>query len=509
MMLAARRPVGTPRFAQRIQQLDMKRLSLGLLICVSALPLAAVTWPIGVSANGRYFQDAAGQPFFMSFDTAHAIIGEVATSGYAAYLSSRQGYKFNGVQIFGSTLRASSAGAAKDGTLPFTVGSGPSSYVFGTNGANLNNAYWSKIDSFVSQAAADGLIVALNPLPGQYYDCNNGGSSCEDSGSASSFANNGATAVYQLGAAFGTRYKNSPNLMWYLGDDCGSNTTQWCNLSLQKQFLQGILSTDPNHLAMFENNYFRSYSNQVNSSGFGSLLKSDLVYSYYETYDYASQAYGSSPTVPCFLGESNYEGGNNTGSLSSNANAWILRMQNWWTVTSGCMGTTWGNESVNHNDSGYPASLNTTATAEVVNLPNLLAQYKWWNLVPDSGHAVVTSGYGTSNPSNENLYTATYATTAWIADGSLAITYTPVAHTLTVAMSKFAGPVTPRWYDPSNGTFTAIGSSALSNSGTKTFSTPGNNHDGNSDWVLVLDATAGGTSPVTVLPPSLQVAHVQ
>lgn len=489
----------------------MKKIILGLLIFSCSFPLAAVTWPI--KANGRYFVDSSSPPvpFLLNCDADHSIVGLVATSGYSTYLSNRQGYKFNCTQIFGSTLRGAPSGGAQDNTLPFTSGSAPTNYVFGTNGANANNAYWSKIDSFVSQAAADGLVVMLDPLPAQYYDCNVS-SACAEPGAGPAFANNGATAVKQLGAYFGNRYKNSPNIIWYIGDDCqisGSTNAINCNLSLENDFIQGILSADPNHLITFEGDYFRSYTNQFNSANFSSSVNMDAVYTYYETYDYASQAYASSPTTPCFLNEANYEGGNNTGALSSNTNALILRMQNWWTVTSGCPGTVWGNESVNHNDSGYPTSLNTTATAEVINLPNLLAQYQWWNLVPDSGHAIVTSGYGAANPNNENFFTATYATTAWITDGSLSLTYTPVKTTLTVAMSKFARPATARWYDPSNGSFTAISGSPISNAGSHSFPTPGSNHDGNPDWVLVLDATTGAVT-TTVLPPTgLQVTRVQ
>jgi hypothetical protein len=466
----------------------MKKLLLALLICAFALPLGAVTWPIKMSANGRYFVDANGVPFLMSFDTDHAIIGKVPTSGYQAYLDNRKAKGFNGINIFGSTIRGYSSGAANDGTPPFTVGSGPSGYVIGANAANLNNAYWSKVDALVTAAAADGLVVLLCPLPAQYYD--------------GMFNNNGATAVFQLGAALGTRYKNHPNLIWHIGNDCNT-----CNLSLQQSFLDGILSTDPNHLTSFQYNAERSYTNQANSSNFASKFNADFIYSYYESYDYALHAYQSSPTIPCFLGEADYEGGNNTGQLSSNTNHLILRMEDWWTVTSGCPGYVWGNESVNHNDGGYPASMDTKSTSEVINLPNILGQYKWWNLVPDAAHAVVTAGYGSANPNNRNLYTATYATTAWITDGSLSVTYTPVGNNLVVAMSKFAGSVTAKWFDPSTGTSTTISGSPFAASGTHTFATPGKNADGDPDWVLVLEAGSQVTKgPV---PPVLQITGIK
>ncbi|HMD31912.1 MAG TPA: putative collagen-binding domain-containing protein, partial [Candidatus Acidoferrales bacterium] len=90
------------------------------------------------------------------------------------------------------------------------------------------------------------------------------------------------------------------------------------------------------------------------------------------------------------------------------------------------------------------------------------------------------------NGSNLNLTTATYCTTSWITNGSMALTYCPNAATLTVNLAEFSGPVTAQWYDPSNGVYTPISGSPFANSGTRQFTTPGNNHDGNADWVLVL-----------------------
>ena len=52
--------------------------------------------------------------------------------------------------------------------------------------------------------------------------------------------------------------------------------------------------------------------------------------------------------LPVFVGESNYEGGNNGGCLSSVANAFIVRQEAFYTMTSGGAGNIWGNESVNH-----------------------------------------------------------------------------------------------------------------------------------------------------------------
>jgi hypothetical protein len=53
-------------------------------------------------------------------------------------------------------------------------------------------------------------------------------------------------------------------------------------------------------------------------------------------------------------------------------------------------------------------------------------------------------------------------------------------------MTTLRGTVTARWFDPTNGTYSSIGS--FSNTGTQAFTTTGNNAAGDADWVLILEA---------------------
>ena len=81
-----------------------------------------------------------------------------------------------------------------------------------------------------------------------------------------------------------------------------------------------------------------------------------------------------------------------------------------------------------------------------------------------------------------------YATAARTEDGSLVLAYLPTQRTVTVDMARLSGPSKARWFDPSNGDYTIIPGSPLANTGSRTFTPPGKNHDGDGDWVLVLDA---------------------
>src|SRR6185369_11026826 len=86
-----------------------------------------------------------------------------------------------------------------------------------------------------------------------------------------------------------------------------------------------------------------------------------------------------------------------------------------------------------------------------------------------------------------------YLTAARTPDGALVMAYMPTRRTITVAMSGLGAAADASWYDPSDGTFTPF-----ANSGQRTFTPPGNNADGDGDWVLVLEAS--GLPPDTEAP---------
>jgi hypothetical protein len=56
---------------------------------------------------------------------------------------------------------------------------------------------------------------------------------------------------------------------------------------------------------------------------------------------------------------------------------------------------------------------------------------------------------------------------------------------VTIDMTKIAGRVRARWYDPTNATYSLIG--VFPNVGTHDFTPPATNAAGDGDWVLVLE----------------------
>jgi hypothetical protein len=137
--------------------------------------------------------------------------------------------------------------------------------------------------------------------------------------------------------------------------------------------------------------------------------------------------------------------------------------------------------------SGWQSHLKTTGMKQLIYFKNFFSSRRWYNLVPDQSHTLLTAGYGTYTPGG-NVSDSDYATAAKTVDGTLAVVYTPVRHTLTIALTNFNSPVIARWYDPTANTFAAIPGSPFPEIGTHNFTTPGNNSAGDGDWLLVLEA---------------------
>ena len=154
-------------------------------------------------------------------------------------------------------------------------------------------------------------------------------------------------------------------------------------------------------------------------------------------------------------------------------------------MTSGAAGQLFGNHYLMGFPAGWQQNLDTVGVVQFNYMKQLFDSVNWFNLVPDQNHLVVTSGYGkpsaTNFPINDN-----YVTTAASPDGTLAISYLPAGQTITVNLATFSGPVTARWFDPTNNTFAPAKGSPFNNNGAIQLAPGGNDSEGTSDWVLVL-----------------------
>jgi len=481
---------------KQIQKRNLMRFAALFLFCVVTIPtLASPTYPLKRSANNRYLVDQNNVPFLMMGDSPQSMMGSLTPAQMATYMADRKNHGFNTIYamaIVGDYIGGSVTGATQDGTPPFSSGSNENNYDFSTP----NPAYFAELDNMLNLAASNGLLVLLNPL-------DTGIGSNGNSWMLGARAN-GSTKMFNYGAYLGNRYKNFPNIIWHSGNDFQDWNTNSTDNNLVYQVMAGIASTDNVHLQTVELNFNFSYSTQ--DKLLAPLLDLNGIYTYGGIYDEAYQAYNASPTLPVYLDEANYEYENNTKGLSPwpggppqgapNATyTQVVRLQAWWTLTSGGVGQLYGSHYIWGFADGWQSNLDSPGAGQIQYINSFFNSIPWQNLVPDQTHKVVTSGYGTYNASGLNQLTNNYATTAWVPDGSLAVVYNPQGNALTVNLGVFSGQVTAQWYDPSGGTYSAISSSPLANSGTHTFSIPGNNHSGKPDWVLLLQTGIAASKP--------------
>jgi hypothetical protein len=388
----------------------------------------------------------------------------------ATYLANRQGHGFNilWVEGFCSDYIANCRSdlSTYDGIKPFTSGTDETNFDVSTP----NPAYWSRIDSYVNTAASYGIIILFDTW---------------ETGALMPLARtSGDTKMHDFGVFLGNRYKDVPNIIWITGNDFQTCRDPTDN-ALMQNLMAGIASADPNHLQTTELDFYASGS--LDDALLAQYTTLNGAYDYYCAYGETLAQYNQPSPMPVFFEEGYYEF--NPGFLGNNITALSLRTQAWWVALAGATaGQMWGSERIYPFSGSWQSYLDTTGVTEFGYLNSLLKSIKWYNLVPDQGHSIVTSGYGTLDASQFQpcINTNDYVTTSYLTDGTASVSYTPRSTTLTVDLSKFRGPVTAKWYDPTTGTSSTISGSPFANSGTQDFPTPGDNSEGDPDWVLLL-----------------------
>lgn len=425
-------------------------------------------YPLKVSANKRYLVDQNNTPFFWVGDSPWSIIAQGTNADIDQYLADRQQRGFNVILVnLLEHMFADHAPNNIDNVAPFT----------GTAFTSTpNDPYFTRADYLITQAGLKGMVVLLNPL---YlgYACGSEGWCAEVKNATS---NGNMTAMTNWGTYVGNRYKNFTNIVWLVGADVDPVAA---GVSTQlSAFATALHTADPNHL-ISEHNVRGQMAVDPWGASVPSWLTLNNTYTQWTTYTNAQTAYNHSPTMPFFVVESYYE--NEHGYTQT-----LLRSEAYWNALSGGSGYNFGNcplwglgsSTVSSFCSGvgtWQQQLSKQGSINMTYFAQLFTSLPWYNLIPDFNHTVLTSGFGTYGNTD-------YVTAALSSDGQTMIAYLPSIRTVTVDLSKMAGPVAARWYDPSNGMYTTINGSPFANTGTQQFTPPGNNNAGDSDWILVL-----------------------
>jgi hypothetical protein len=430
-------------------------------------PLPA--YPLKKSANGRYLVDSKVVPFLVAGDAPQALMVKLTQEDADLYFSNRVAHGFNAVWI-NLLCRPGTGGrkdgATYDGVLPFTATDDLSA---------PNEAYFARCDQMMSLAQKHGLLVILDPA--------------ETIDHLKILVANGPDKCRAFGRYLGQRYQRFPNLMWMSGNDFQG----WRDPKNDEAALavaKGIRETDPDHLQTVELNY--EVSGSLDDPSWEAVISLSCAYTYYPTYAQVFKEYNRPNFLPVIMIESDYE-------FEQRATPAVLRREEYWSLLAGATGQVYGSGPIWPFADNWKKTLDSTGAVQMAWIKALFEPRAWSNLVPDQQHKLVVAGYGTfdaaSHEGNHYVMTSDYVTAGRTPDGRLAIAYMPSLRPLKVDLSQLSGPVAARWYDPSRGTFSPVKGSPFPNSGQPYFIPPGNNADGDGDWLLVLE---------TSLPPAAQ-----
>jgi hypothetical protein len=456
----------------------------------------APTFPLEVSANGRYLVDQRGRPWRVQADAAWLMSSEATPEEVDQYLDTRQAQGFNSFYLMamvhpGGYKAAGHAPNNRDGDPPFAT---PGD--FSTAGATAaSERYWAWIDSIIDKAAQRGMVVML-----AYNYLGWGGG--EMGWYADIVAQRNRQVLHDWGEWIGTRYRDRGNIIWFgLGDFAPPAGSEGSLRTVE--IAQGIKDSGAPQPFMAEPNPPDEIPGE--HPDFGPIVDMNSFYGYGPdgvgtVYETARRAWGLTPIKPAWMQEGTYEFENNWGHFSGES--WDVRRGRYWSVLAGgTAGDGFGSKEV-WQWQNIPESLDTRGAVESSYAFALFRSMPWWELRPSgtdfgaAGIELVPSGGGTWGELD-------YITAAITEHGDWLLAYVPNTEqgprTFAVDLSMMAGPARARWFDPATGNYVAIGD-GYANRGTKVFTTPGKRDDDTDDWVLVLDV--GGPSPCGSITPA-------
>ena len=427
---------------------------------VSARTRTAEVFPLRVEAGKRYLVDASGDPFLLHGDTAWSLMAAASKADAELYLEDRRRKGFNTILVsLIEHLFAPDPPNNADGDPPFT-----------TSGdyRTPNEAYFAHADWVIQRAAEKGMLVLLVPS----YMGYNGG----DQGWYQEMLANGDARMRDYGRYLGQRYAAHDNILWTHGGDYDPPVR-----ALAREIALGIREFDPDALHTVHGapeTHILDYWDIATETWIGV----NNVYTFKEVFAPCLEEYERPGEMPFFLIESRYE-----GEHLPTGNDQRVRMEAYQARLSGASGSVFGNSPVWAFDgpplhpispSDWKLWLDSPGARSMPHVQDLFNAHSWWTLEPDPDNELLVGGLSSG---------LDRAVAARDAAGAFALAYMPSARTITLDLSKLAGPdVEARWYDPTTGQFSPVVGSPFPASGTRTFTPAGDNASGWDDWVLEL-----------------------
>ena len=459
-------------------------LLLLLVLVWAGTAEALPAFPVKSSADRRYLVDQNNVPVPIMGRTAWFVLS-LSVSDYRTFIDDTVAHGYNAIElhVLNHDPRGNHPPFNGNGDVPFLKRLDGTNWNGDLSGSapdftTSNPTYWNFVDAFLIYCESKGILVFLFPAYVGYQ----GG----DQGWMKEMVANGPTKMQSYGAWIATRYRNQKNLVWMMGGDMGTPPFPFdaAQTSVESALLTGLQSIAGRQSTLFSAEW-TTESIATDQTGFGPAMTLNGAYagSGYVSYQ-SRRAYRHSPVEPAFLLEEPYdEEGPDGNNVNDSATQPVRRFQ-WWGWLSATGGYISGNGYVWPFLATWTSHLDTQNTRDMARLNAFMGSLPWYQLAPsglNGMRTLITEGGGTIH---SNRYVAAAATP----DGALLVAYVPPAHTesIEVDMAAMNGPTRARWLDPTSATYTNIGI-GLANTGTRAFTTPGTNSDGETDWVLVLD----------------------
>lgn len=434
-------------------------------------------FPLSISANSRYVQQADGTPFLCIGDTPWSLPVNCTNAQIDSYLADRAAKGCTAILLEGCERTYSSQSPAYlnvDGAAPFTNMS-PVNWV-------MNNAFWNRVDYIVNECKDLGIVVFMTPAYTGY------GSGSD--GWLGDYSGVSDATLQTYGAALANRFTQG-NVVWVLGGDdandteaagnYGSGTTP--NRTKQWQIVLGIRTvrttdlvtghTARNTTGTVSGEAYKAWTTGYTGFNLNNVYaKEDLT----DAPGLSATAYGRAG-YPFFMIEAGYENTdtNDVGGIVPAIQSVLGGALVGW---FGGHDALWHMGSLAPNNSGAASVLTSYLSSSWEphsNFGALLASKQWWKLEPKTDTSLVTTSLSTG---------ANTICPALASDGTFALIFVPnISTSLTVNMAAFSiSSVRARWWSYGDGSFTAI--ATYGNTGTQGFTSPGSG----GYRILVLDA---------------------
>jgi len=474
----------------------------------AALTQSTPAFPLKASADQRYLVDQSGVAFPIVGRALWELVS-ISTSDRNTILADTVNRAYNAVEMRAPSRIPSSPRAPfdGDGNLPFLKRLDGAPYTGNLSYGNVNNeapdfttpneAYWSRLDSLFNDCLSRNLLVMYFPA----YNGYQGGSE----GWMPEMVANGTSRMQTYGAWAANRYKNQRNLVWLIAGDYGTVSQPYNSnqRAVEEAFVTGLqsISGQSSILISAEGADGSVSTDLPNTLAAAISLNGSYSFQGLSAY-HGRRAYARSPAVPSFQIEEPYDEEGPDGTGKNPAATQPTRRFQWWGWLTTIGGVMHGNGYVIHFSPNWQNHLATQTTQDMTRMAGFMRSIPWHRLVPSGlggARTLITAGGSTSDA-------ADYVAAAVTPDGAWLIAYIPPSHSgsITVDMSALGGLARARWFDPTSGTYSDVGT-MLPNSGGRSFTPPGNNSAGARDWVLVL-STGSETAPPAA-PTNLRIVR--